>query len=321
MSLGGDISCSNRRFLFEGAGGACPTRPKSTGASCSRARNVGIPRRPPPRPSSPKGNGASAWRSAFSHLHHHVESHQSKPCHAHSHETRILSPALSLMNSAKSHGNESGTSIPPGPQSFAHGPTRQVPPLRPERALRVARKRRHIGSARRDAIPGMPSRARTSGWRTRAHGVSLGRPAPLKSLSASRLASSSHTKILRGRRGRATRGAARVLPTAAAAAATAGTPPPLSELVQFSQSAVHNVVAYGRAHPVEVLGCGELITAAWRHSTPRATRPRRGADCEWPALSLWMRASPRPWAEDAPRGRARTRVSSRTSPLSTRCTP
>lgn len=34
-------------------------------------------------------------------------SHQSKPCHAHSHETRILSPALSFMNSATRHGNES----------------------------------------------------------------------------------------------------------------------------------------------------------------------------------------------------------------------
>jgi len=30
-----------------------------------------------------------------------------KPCHAHSHETRILSPALSFMNSATRHGNES----------------------------------------------------------------------------------------------------------------------------------------------------------------------------------------------------------------------
>ena len=87
------------------------------------------------------------------------------------------------------------TTIPLGPHSFAHGPTRQVPPLRPGRALRVARKRRHIGSARRDAIPGMPSRARTSGWRTVAHGALLRRPAPLKSLSASRLASPSHTKI------------------------------------------------------------------------------------------------------------------------------
>lgn len=35
------------------------------------------------------------------------ESHQSKPCHAHSHETRILSPALSFMNSATRHGDES----------------------------------------------------------------------------------------------------------------------------------------------------------------------------------------------------------------------
>jgi hypothetical protein len=35
------------------------------------------------------------------------ESHHSKPCHAHSHETRILSPALSFMNSATRHGNES----------------------------------------------------------------------------------------------------------------------------------------------------------------------------------------------------------------------
>lgn len=36
-------------------------------------------------------------------------SHQSKPCHAHSHETRILSPALSFMNSATTGrlGNES----------------------------------------------------------------------------------------------------------------------------------------------------------------------------------------------------------------------
>jgi len=50
----------------------------------------------------------------------------------------------------------------------------------------VARKRRRIGSARRDAIPGMPSRARTSGWRTVAHGALLRRPAPLKSRSASR---------------------------------------------------------------------------------------------------------------------------------------
>ena len=37
------------------------------------------------------------------------ESHQSKPCHAHSHETRILSPALSFMNSATRHGNERDT--------------------------------------------------------------------------------------------------------------------------------------------------------------------------------------------------------------------
>ena len=35
------------------------------------------------------------------------ESHQSKPCHAHTHETHILSPALSFMNSATRHGNES----------------------------------------------------------------------------------------------------------------------------------------------------------------------------------------------------------------------
>jgi hypothetical protein len=65
----------------------------------------------------------------------------------------------------------------------------------------VARKRRRIGSARRDAIPGMPSRARTSGWRTVAHGALLRRPAPLKSLSASLLASPSHTKnwMQRGR--------------------------------------------------------------------------------------------------------------------------
>jgi hypothetical protein len=34
------------------------------------------------------------------------ETKQSKPCHAHSHETRILSPALSFLNSAKSHGKE-----------------------------------------------------------------------------------------------------------------------------------------------------------------------------------------------------------------------
>jgi hypothetical protein len=57
--------------------------------------------------------GVVAWAIAFSHLHHHVESHISKPCHAHSRETRILSPALSFlsfMNSAKSHGNESAAS-------------------------------------------------------------------------------------------------------------------------------------------------------------------------------------------------------------------
>ncbi|KOO30827.1 hypothetical protein Ctob_016461 [Chrysochromulina tobinii] len=65
----------------------------------------------------------------------------------------------------------------------------------------VARKRRRIGSARRDAIPGMPSRARTSGWRTVAHGALLRRPAPLKSRSTSLLASPSHTKnwMQRGR--------------------------------------------------------------------------------------------------------------------------